>query len=214
MELFKLKCKNKIYIENLLVLSTLKTGDLILFKSTDSINSFKFFNYFTHIGIVVIDKILTNNEPYLFEACPTKNMEIPENRLDTNIAKYSTGILLNPLKERLLKYRGYIYYKPLSNSITFIMKINFIDFIFYALNHMKYDYNYINNIKKKILYGNTCNDKTNCGELVFLSLIKIGLIDYDFYNKKIYHYLKWTCDITKLKKYEYNPIIEIIKVTI
>ena len=79
---------------------------------------------------------------------------------------------------------------------------------------MKYDYNYINNITKKMLFNSVCNNKTNCGELVFLSLIKMGLIDYNLYNKKIYHYLKWSCNITKLKEYKFNPIIEIIKVTV
>ena len=195
--------------------SPLKTGDLILFKSTDNINSFRFGNYFTHIGMVVVDKILTNNIPCIFESCPSKNMNIPHNRPDTWNAKFSRGILLIPLKERLKKYRGYIYYKPLLKPITDIMNISLINFIFYALNNMEYNYNIISSSLKKITMGEKCNNKTNCGELIFLALIQMGLLNNRLWDQKVVHYLKWMCDITKLNNfYNYKPIIEITKVLI
>ena len=126
MELCELKCEDKIYMEKLLNNDILKTGDLILFKSTDNLHSFKLGNYFTHVGMVIVDEILTNNEPYIFEACNTKYSEIPHDREDKWNLKYSKGILFHPLDERLKRYRGYIYYKPLSESITIKMDLYFV----------------------------------------------------------------------------------------
>ena len=65
MELCEMKCEDKIYMEKLLNNNILKTGDLILFKSTDNLHSLLFGNYFTHVGMVIVDEILTNNEPYI-----------------------------------------------------------------------------------------------------------------------------------------------------
>ena len=135
MELCEMKCEDKIYMEKLLNNNILKTGDLILFKSTDNSHSFLLGNYFTHVGMVIVDEILTNNEPYIFEACNTKYSEIPHDREDKWNLKYSKGILFHPLDERLKRYRGYLYYKPLSESITIKMHLKLINFIFYALLH-------------------------------------------------------------------------------
>ena len=49
MELCEMKCEDKIYMEKLLNNDILKTGDLILFKSTDNLHSFKLGNYFKEL---------------------------------------------------------------------------------------------------------------------------------------------------------------------
>jgi len=228
-ELIKLNCKKNIYMEKLLdrnydtsnpryintTETILKTGDLILFKSIDNIHSLFMVNHFTHVGVVVVDKILTNGEPYLFEACPTQNMDIPHDRPNTWNNKFSKGILFAPLRERLSKYIGYTYYKPLSKSITSDMNMSFINFIFYALSNMEYDYNVLQSVLRKALCGEKCNNKTNCGEFVFLSLMHMGLINTRLWKHKTIHYLKWICNLTRLKNlYTYNPIVEIIKITV
>ena len=215
MELCEMKCEDKIYMEKLLDNNILKTGDIILFKSTDNLHSLIFGNYFTHIGMVIVDEILTNNKPYIFEAFNNKYSEIPHDREDEWNIKYSKGILFHPLDERLKRYRGYLYYKPLSKSITIKMHLKLINFVFYALNNMKYNKKIIKSILRKLFIKEKCNNLTNCGELIFLSLIHVNLIDNSLWNHNILHYLKWVCDLKRLKNsYVYNPIIEIVKVTI
>lgn len=230
MELIKFECKNKIYMEKLLDRNfktsnvaynintkntILKTGDIILFKSIDNINSSLLINHFTHIGLVIVDKVLTNNEPYIFEACATLKMNIPYNRPNTWNTKFDKGILFHPLYERLKKYNGYTYYKPLSKALTYSMKISLINFIFYALNNMEYNYNIVHSIFQNVIIGKKCNNETNCGELVFLSLINAGLLDNRLWHKRTIHYLKWMSNIINLKNlYNYKPIVEIVKIAI
>ncbi len=175
----------------------LKTGDLILFKACDNLNSTVIFNYFTHIGIVVIDPILTKNEPYLFEAASVKN---------------NNGIRFTPLKKRLERYIGFTYYKPLSKKITNIMKLKLINFINYALNNMYYNHNIIvSSIYKKIM-NIKCDNSTNCGEIIFLCLINMGLLNENLWFSRKLHYLKWMCNIKKMNyNYKYLNLIEINK---
>ena len=235
MEIHQLTCVNKIYMETLLNSNKfLKTGDIILFKATDTHYSIPMFNYFTHVGIVVIDKILTNNEPYIFEAVPIEKMDISRNRLNTWNMKLDKGILFAPLNERLKRYRGYTYYKSLNKEVSLEDRISLINFIFYALNNMEYDYNVIQSGIRKTVLSERCNTKTNCGEIVFLSLIHMNLLDHkiwcdricpirsetsigDLFYRKIcvMHYLKWMCNITKLNNgYMYRPIVNIVKMTV
>ena len=215
MELCEMKCEDKIYMEKLLNNDILKTGDLILFKSTDNLHSFKLGNYFTHVGMVIVDEILTNNKPYIFEACNTKYSEIPHDIEDEWNLKYSKGILFHPVDERLKRYRGYLYYKPLSESITIKMHLKLINFIFYALNNMEYNKKTIEFTLRKLITHEKCNNLTNCAEIIFLSLIHSNLIDNSLWNNNILHYLKWVCNLKRLKNsYKYNPIVEIVKITI
>lgn len=226
MEICPFKCDNKIYAENLLYdkNNKLKTGDLILFKSTDSRNSIRLCNYFTHIGMVIVDEVLTNNIPYIFEAAPTKHMEISDKRKNMWNVKLDRGILLTSLEERLKKYRGHMFYKELSHSVSHDNSLNLINFIFYALKNMEYDYDIFLSGARKTFCGERCNNKTNCGEIIFLCLMHMELISSDmWYNKTcpgvatfyIAHYLKWICNITELNdKYTYKPIVKIIKMTV
>jgi hypothetical protein len=58
----------KIYIED----CNFKTGDLILFRTTQNFNSVFMANYFTHCGII----IEIEGTPYLFEANGVEKMHL------------------------------------------------------------------------------------------------------------------------------------------
>ena len=77
---------------------------------------------------------------------------------------------------------------------------------------MEYEYNVQLSALKKLMLRERCNDKTNCGEILFLALIHMELIDYELWNTTIIHHLKLMCNITELNNnYKYNPIANIVK---
>ena len=213
MHMIKPTC-NIISLEDLFdpLLTNLKSGDLILFKSLNNLNSIYMCNYFTHIGMVIIDPILTNNQPYIFEASGTSTMKW-KGRDD--VSDNIKSIFLSPLKERMKRYLGYVYYKPLSHSITKEMHYKLLNFIFYAMKYMSYNYNILGGCIKKKFMNEKCGNKTNCGELIFLCLINMGLLNTKYWCKSIFHYLKWMCNIKNLTQgYNYNKTYEIKKTTI
>jgi len=188
-----------------------KTGDLILFKAMDNLYSVVIGNYFTHVGIVIIDDKLTNGEPYIFEATGIRKLQLRHN-------KSKRGIYCTPLLERLKRFRGYIYLKSLDNAILPMMHNNLLNFIYYALDNMDYEYNLARSCVRKLL-GEACSDNTNCGELVFLSLINMDLLSEQYWDSTIklkdLHHLRWMCNIQNLNNdYKYNDIVEIIKTPI
>ena len=109
------------------ILVKVKTGDLILFKATDNINSSKIFCYYTHIGIVWLPPVEEGGSlsPQIFEATGTH---------DTDLYSYenSSGIFLTDLKTRLTRYKGKLYYKPLNKSVIGEYESAFHNFITYA----------------------------------------------------------------------------------
>jgi hypothetical protein len=179
---------NEVWIDD--VINNAKTGDLILFKASDNYNSSKIFCYYTHIGVVYYPENFKkeNIPPMLFEAAGTRGMDLYEN-------ENNNGIFHTDLKTRLSRYKGKLYYKILNGAVDPVLEDRFIEFISYSLKQMSYEYGVIwNGIKKGMGFEN-CSNKTNCGELAFLSLIKLGILDISRYNDKILHHLYWVCNL-------------------
>lgn len=192
-----------IYNDDLINSKILKTGDIICFKAYNNFNSIFIGNYYGHIGIVYVDP---NNpdEPYLFEANGVEKMALKDHH-------NKAGIFLTPVKERIAKYKGRCFYKGLNKEIHPDVCKEFKQFIDYCLETMKYEKSIFKSSIKKWIGWERCNHNTNCGELIFLSLIKLGLIPYEMYDKPTLHYLKWMCNIKKLENdYYYNDLIQII----
>lgn len=180
-----------------------KTGDLILFHALDNINPIFMGNYYGHIGVVYVDPDDPYKTPYLFEAASARTMPLLYHH-------NKRGIFLSPLSNRLRKYKGYIFYKELSAPLDKQTEKDFVNFINYANNNMYYEYNVIRNGIKKGTFEPPGNN-TNCGEIAFLSLIKLGLLSMNNYTKKIFHHLKWMCNIKKLDNgYSYLDPLYII----
>ena len=57
--------------------------------------------------------------------------------------------------------------------------------------------------------GELINTGTNCGELVFISLIKLALIPESSSNERILHHLKYVANITQLQNNFYHKPVEI-----
>ena len=181
-----------------------KTGDMILFKATDNLHSVVIGNYFTHIGIVIIDDKLTNGEPYIFEATGIRKSPLHSD-------KSKRGIYCTPLLERLKRYKGYTYLKPLNNTVLPMMQNNLLNFIYYALDNMDYEYSAMLSCVNKLL-GEACSDNTNCGELVFLSLINMDLLNEKYWSSPVklsnLHHLRWMCNVKDLNNdYKYKNIL-------
>ena len=183
---------------------TYNTGDIILMHAYNNINPIFIGSFWGHIGIVYKDpeKIINNGNPVVFEAARTTKMKIcPDNNI--------SGVMITDLYTRLSKYPGLIAVKKLNKVIDYNIQCNFKDFIYYAKNNMKYfDNVFLSRIKKKLGYG--INNETNCGELVYLSLIKLGLIDLEKVNDKILHHLLYICNIQKVNNNHYNKPVEIL----
>lgn len=178
-----------------------KTGDLILFKGANNFNAVLTFNYFTHIGIVYVRD---DGIPYLFEA-NGNNWAI---YIDIHNPK---GISFSKLEERIKKYKGKCFLKALNKPITIMQKLNFEEWMKFAMSNMYYNYDVLSHGIKKGLGMEKCSFGTNCGDMVFLSLIKMNLLPIELYDKSIGHHLKYVCGLDELNKgYHFRDLIEIV----
>ena len=176
-----------------------KTGDIILFHALDNINPIFIGTYYGHIGIVYYD----DDIPYIFEAFNPETMPFYPK-------EYEKGIILSQLETRIKSYRGYCFYKELEISLDEKCCNELKSFILFALNNMYYDVNVIQNGMNKILFNDTLNTGTNCGELVYLSLIKLGLLptDYLYYNNK--HHLLWLSNLIEVQNNKYKEPVYVL----
>ena len=178
-----------------------KTGDMILFHAYNNVNSAMLASYWTHVGIVYKEPGDINAKPLLFEAASVIRMK---NCADRN----KHGIIVTDLKTRLEKYPGVIACKFLKDPVSYEINKSFVELINYALQNMSYNDNIVHNWSQKML-GQKYNNMTNCAELSILCLIKLGLLPYEYVDKKIYHHLKHITKIKKLHNNEYYDPIEL-----
>lgn len=184
----------KVFLDE--ILPSLKTGDLILFKAMNNFNAIAIGSYFTHIGVVyVIDDI-----PYLFEANGVEFMALKPHHS-------RSGIFLTPVRERIQKYKGFVYLKRLQYPIN---SCGFDEFVTYCLDNFYYDQKIIRGNLSRWLSQSGCCSNTDCGQLAFLSLIKLGLLDESEYDNSRLHYLKYVCGLVDVKDNSYRPLLEII----
>jgi hypothetical protein len=202
---FRRGCYKKLFNDDLINSGLLQTGDIICFKAFNNFNSIFMGSYYGHIGIVYINPNDTSQTPMLFEANGIEH---------TPLKSYHSkdGIFLTPLAERMSKYKGRCFWKPLNKKLPESTIIDFKLFIDYSLNNMSYNYQIFQSCFKKWLGIERCNKKTNCGEIVFLSLIKLGLLPYNYHDISAMHHLNWMSNIKKLNwDYKYFDMIEVIE---
>lgn len=200
MQYYRIQTEKTIFLDDLLDCSILKTGDLILFKAYNNFNSIFHGSYFGHIGIVVV----VNDIPMLFEANGIERVPLKSHH-------NKNGIFLTPVADRIKKYKGRAFLKQLSTSIDPEIISGFFDFIHLALKEFKYDYNVISAGFRKLFGMEKCGKNTDCGQIVFLSLIKLGLIEESEWSVSRLHHLKFVCAVEKLTESRcYLPLVEII----
>ncbi len=180
-----------------------KTGDLILFHGLDNINPLFIGTYYGHIGVVYVDPEDTKARPKIFEAFNTSDMPFfPK--------ECSKGIVISDLKHRLNSYRGYSFYKELVIPIDVNIQNGFKSFIEYAIENMYYNKSVIiNGINKLLLNECLCNG-TNCGELAYLSLIKLGIIPREELHNNRRHHLAWLAGIENLSNNAYRKPVYVL----
>ncbi len=203
MQYYKIQTKDQIFIDDLINNRILKTGDLILFKAYNNFNSIFHGSYFGHIGIVYIDPQDPSQTPMLFEANGIERVPLKSHHS-------KNGVFLTPLADRLKKYKGRCFLKSLAYSIDPILIKSFHQFIEFCLANFEYDYNVFSNGFKKALGIKRCDCKTDCGQIVFLCLIKLGLIDTSEYDIPRLNHLTYVCNISELINNYYCDLVEII----
>jgi hypothetical protein len=164
-----------------------KTGDLLLFKATNNFNALMLGSYYTHIGMVII----INDTPVIFEAQGMEDHYLPRRN-------NKRGIFLCNLKDRIKRYRGYVYHRPLNKAICAEQVGYLMDFINYALENMWYTSSVYATAIKKYMGAAACQSNTDCGQLVFLALIKMGLIDINEYHIPRLNHFEHMCGLTDL----------------
>lgn len=195
---YQIKCQ-RIFLDDWINSGLIKTGDLIIFKAHNNFNSIITTSYFGHIGIIVVDK----GVPMIFEANGIEKTPMKEHRS-------KTGMFYTPLIDRVRRYKGRCFWRSLNEPIKQEYLTSFPSFMKFCMENMYYDYNVVQTWLCKI-FGEKCNLGTNCAELVFLSWIKLGLLNMDSYEKINTHYLKYVCNTTKLDNgYSYSELIEIV----
>ena len=202
LQYYKITTNEKIFTDDLISSGFLKTGDLILFKAYNNFNSIFHGSYFGHIGMVFINK---DGIPMLFEANGIERVPL----LDHHSRH---GIFLTPLADRIKKYKGRCFWKPLNHSIDKEIIDGFCEFIDYCLDSFIYDYAVVSGGIDRGLGLKKCGKGTDCGQIIFLSLIKLGLIPIEEYDVCRFHHLKYVCNIAELMDdYKYLELIEIIE---
>lgn len=186
------------------VISIAKTGDLILFKALDNLNSSKIFSYYTHIGIVYVKP--DTNQKMIFEANSPNGLEIYD-------YENKNGIYFSDLHVRLSRYRGYTYFKQLNKPVNKENENSFQEFINYAVKNMHYENNVIWNGLKKKIGVEILHEGTNCGEIILLSLIKLGIIDENHFKTRALHHLYWMCNVKECDFGYIYPSIFKIKIS-
>lgn len=176
-----------------------KTGDLILFKASDNFNSIFHGSYFGHVGIIYMN----GDIPMLFEANGIEYMPLRPHHS-------KSGIFITPVASRISKYKGRCFWKQLAYPVDQEIIKGFEEFITYALENFKYDKHLFQSGFKKCLGVQKCNKETDCGSIVFLSLIKLGLIPVEEYDKNIWHHLIHVNNLTNLQNNYFKTPLEVI----
>lgn len=200
MQYYKLEVDKQTFVDDL---TNLKTGDMILFKAYNNFYSIIHGSYFGHVGLVFIDPLDSYKTPMIFEANGVESTPLKEHHP-------RNGIFLTPLADRIKKYKGRCFIKRLKEPLSDIQIKEFKDFIDYAKNNFQYDYCIGKNAFKKLLGYKRCDKNTDCGQLVFLSLICLNLLDINEYNTPIFNHLLYVNNLYKLKNNSYEDLEEII----
>jgi len=201
MQFHRISTDYQIFADDLYSHPHLKTGDIILFKAYNNYYSIMHGSYFGHIGIVYVDP--KTQTPMLFEANGIEHTPLKEH--------HSTrGVFLTPLIDRIKKYKGRCFWKPLKDKLSDVVIADFKNFIDYSLEHLEYDYAVISGGLKRMLGLSRCTKGTDCGQIVFLSLIKLGLLDLEEYDEPRLHHLKYVCNVKKLNNNKYLDLVEVI----
>jgi hypothetical protein len=200
LQYYQITTEYKIFIEDAMEKKIFKTGDIILFKASNNFNSIKTATYFGHTGIVVC----YGDEVMLFEANGIERTPLKERH-------NNKGMFLTPLHARISKYKGRCFLKSLNKPLDETTIELYKNFITWAIPNMQYEYNVIRSVFKKLLGVERCHNKTNCAEIVFLSLIRLGLIPASEFDNNIMNHLQYIIDIKKLENgYHYNDLVELI----
>jgi hypothetical protein len=157
-----------------------KTGDLILFHSLNNIHPARHGSYFGHVGVVFYYP--GENVPYIFEACA-------KDRAPSFVSGHKSGIIVHDLMRRISRYKGYVAYKQLDKPVSNSSVLDLLDFIKYAQDNMYYNDNFMKNTIEKGIFNEKYHCGTNCGELVTLSLIKMGLLSQQTFHCGKFHHL-------------------------
>jgi len=191
------------HLDSMTNLNKFKTGDIICFKAYNNFNSIVLGNYYGHIGIVYVD---TDTQiPMIFEANGIEKIPLlPHHN--------KNGVFYTELKSRIQKYKGRVFVKTLNKNVNLQLEYEFKNFINFALENMHYDYNVFSSWVNKFLGLSHCGNGTNCGELAFLSIIKLGILDEKkYYSAPKFHHVS---DVSKLQLcdngYFYYKPVEII----
>lgn len=191
--------KPKMFLDE--VIHQFQTGDLILFKAYNNYNSLIHTSYYGHVGIIFVGD---DGIPMLFEANGIEHMPLKEHHP-------KSGIFYTPLEERMKKYKGMLCWKRLNKPLSVEDVDAFRDFITYCMDNMKYDMSVVTAGLKKYFGVKRCGLGTNCGDIVFLSLIKLGLLPIKEYETPRLNHLKYVANLEKLQNgYRYLDLIEII----
>jgi hypothetical protein len=171
-----------------------KTGDIILFHALDNINPIFIGTYYGHVGMIYVDP--DTNKKYIVEAFLPKTSKIPD--------QCKNGIAFVDLRQRMNSYRGYCFYKQLEVPVDPDKVYGFREFIDFATKNMYYNPKVFSNSIGKIMFNDSLQLSTNCGEFVYLCLIKLGLLPITALESNQKHHLAWIANLNKVEKNEYR----------
>lgn len=172
-----------------------KTGDLILFKNLSNKGCLVHGEYFLHVGIVVI----MGNVPMLFEADRSQNGKSPY--LTNN-----RGIYLSDLPDLITRYRGKVFYKPISYELSPKQTHNLIAYIGDAFRDLSIDLVPVLTGLRRLIGINSLATEVNCGQLIYNTLCSADLISETDEDAPYLHHLKYVANLIWVKNNSYPEI--------
>ena len=183
--------------DNSEVLKRAKTGDIVMFHSLDNFNSVFEASYFNHVAIVIVE----NGKKLILEAFMPSSLHNWTKPIYGNPEK---GVVISDLENRLNSYRGYVFYKELIKPLSEEVQREFLDYAKWSVNYFEYEKRVVTNQLRKLLFNESLNRFTNCGEFVYLALVKLGLLNKRMLNENRKYHLKFVNSITHLNNNGYK----------
>jgi hypothetical protein len=182
------KPSHKVLINEML--RYMRTGDIVLFKAYNNFYPPLMGTYYSHCGIVWINPDDPTRTPMCFEAASVKStVLLPHHN--------PRGIFCTKVEDRIKKYPGACFIKKLNVEIPDDVARDFANLIKYAEQHMEYRYDIVTSAVQK-LFGKPLDNYTNCGEIVYESLIKLGLLQLNQFDVPRAHHLKFVNNLLRI----------------
>lgn len=180
-----------------------RTGDLIWMKATDNNYAPLMACRFTHMGVIVRDP--HDGRAYIYEAAYPDLIKLQVNQR-------SRGIFWTDAITRIRRYKGHCYLQRIEQEPSALHIARLMRFIHATKNAFVYNDKPMLSAIRQGLGLQHMTFHINCGELVRLALIQLGILPNNNFDEPAFHILWFLQDINKhcAWPHRYGPLYRLI----